>query len=168
MHDENREPVGGPGARYLRWVADDVSFSRPVIVAAFEGWNDAGDAASSAVRHLGDRLDAQLIAEIDPEEFFDFTSTRPNVHILDGTARRIEWPSIQFRGVSGSGCELITLLGTEPQLKWRTFCESVLTVARETNARMVVTLGALLAEVPHTRPTTVFGTSYDPVVADEL
>ncbi len=113
---------------------------------------------------------AAEFAAIDPEEFFDFTSTRPSVRIDEGTTRTIEWPATQFSFASRehAGADLITLLGTEPQLKWRTFCDEILTVARQTNARLVVTLGALLAEVPHTRPTTVFGTSYDPNVAAEL
>ena len=170
VHDEPHEPAGGPTPAGLRWTTADRRFDRPVIVAAFEGWNDAGDAASSAVRHLRDRLNADSIAEIDPEEFFDFTSTRPTVQILDGNTRRVEWPSVEFCAADGAvaGTEIITLLGTEPQLKWRSFCEAVLSVARLTNARLVLTLGALLAEVPHTRPTSVFGTSYDPAMALEL
>jgi proteasome assembly chaperone (PAC2) family protein len=127
-------------------------------VAAFEGWNDAGDAASTAARHLRDRLHAAPFADLDPEPFFDFTSTRPVVEITDGRTRRINWPQV----------ELITLVGMEPQLKWRTFCDELLEVFRATNAQLVLTLGALLAEVPHTRATTVFGTSYDQYVAGEL
>jgi predicted ATP-grasp superfamily ATP-dependent carboligase len=138
-------------------------------VAAFEGWNDAGDAASTAARHLRDRLHAAPFADLDPEPFFDFTSTRPVVEITDGRTRRINWPQVELSAADrGPKVELITLVGMEPQLKWRTFCDELLEVFRATNAQLVLTLGALLAEVPHTRATTVFGTSYDQYVAGEL
>lgn len=170
VRNEATGPAGDPEHNpYIEWSRlPDVQ--RPVIVAAFEGWNDAGDAATTAVAHLRDRLRATPFAAIDPEEFFDFTSTRPTVHIEDGTSRHVEWPRTEFCAVGRerAGTDLITLLGSEPQLRWRTFCDVVLAVARQTNARMVITLGALLAEVPHTRPTAVFGTSYDAVVAQEL
>ena len=160
---------GGETHAYLRWKRLP-EVHRPVIFAAFEGWNDAGDAATTAIRHLRDRLRALPFAEIDSEDFFDFTSTRPTIEICDGNTRQVHWPSIEFSYVPRDevGADLITLLGVEPQLRWRTFCEQVLTVARQVNARLVVTLGALLAEVPHSRPTTVFGTSYDNQVAQEL
>ncbi len=140
-----------------------------MLITAFEGWNDAGDAATAAVRHLRDRLHAVAFADIDPEPFFDFTSARPQV-VLDGGVRRIDWPSTSFAAVTRerAGTDLVLLLGSEPQLRWRTFCDTVLAVARQLDARLVVTLGALLAEVPHTRPTTVFGSTEDPRVGAEL
>jgi predicted ATP-grasp superfamily ATP-dependent carboligase len=142
---------------------------RPIIVAAFEGWNDAGDAASTAVRHLRDRLDARPFATVDPEVFFDFTSTRPLVEIDDNDARLIRWPSIEVCATDHrDDIEVITLLGIEPQLRWRTFCNEIVDLARATNAHLVLTLGALLAEVAHTRPTSVFGTSYDEHLALQL
>jgi predicted ATP-grasp superfamily ATP-dependent carboligase len=135
---------------------------RPIVVAAFEGWNDAGDAATTAVRHIRDRVNARPFAEIDPEDFFDFTSTRPIVEILDGQSRHITWPSTEFAADDGAGIgSIVTLVGDEPQLKWRTFCDHVVSVARAVDARLVIVLGALLAEVAHTRPTEVYGTSYD-------
>jgi predicted ATP-grasp superfamily ATP-dependent carboligase len=153
---------------HLQW-SRTPQLARPVIVAAFEGWNDAGDAATTAVRHLRDRLRARPFAELEPEEFFDFTSTRPVVEITGGRTRRVNWPRTELAAADAAGpADVITLVGIEPQLKWRTFCDELVTVARATNARLVLTLGALLAEVAHTRPTTVFGTSYDDDIADSL
>ncbi len=139
------------------------------MVVAFEGWNDAGDAASSAVRWFADRWDATPFADIDPEVFYDFTSTRPEVRIEDDT-RVIDWPSNEFSATSlpGSGRDLVLLHGVEPQLRWRTFADIVLEVALSLDASMVVTLGALLAEVPHTRPVGVVGTAYDEGVVTRL
>ena len=138
-------------------------------MAAFEGWNDAGDAASTAVRHLRDRLGAKTFATVDPEVFFDFTSTRPTVEIDERAGRLVRWPSIEMCATDeNDDIELITLLGIEPQLRWRTFCTEIVDLARATNAHLVLTLGALLAEVAHTRPTSVFGTSYDEHLALQL
>jgi len=152
----------------LRWHFRP-ELDEPVLVVAFEGWNDAGDAASSAVRWFGDRWDATPFADIDPEDFFDFTSTRPEVRIEDG-ARVIDWPSNEFSAttVPGTGRDLVLLQGVEPQLRWRTFTDAILEVARAFDARMVVTLGALLAEVPHSRPVSVVGTAYDEEVVTRL
>jgi proteasome assembly chaperone (PAC2) family protein len=141
-----------------------------VLVAAFEGWNDAGDASTTAVRWLTDRFDARAFATIDPEEFFDFTSTRPRVEMIDGTSRRIIWPETQLAAaaMSGTAHDLILLVGTEPQLRWPTFCRQVVEIASALDVEMVITLGALLAEVPHSRPTSVIGTAYDPSVVEAL
>ncbi|MDE0803587.1 MAG: PAC2 family protein [Acidimicrobiales bacterium] len=153
---------------HLRWTHRP-TLERPVVIAAFEGWNDAGDAASSAVSWFTDRWDAEPFADIDPEEFFDFTSTRPEVRSEDGR-RVIDWPTNQF--VAGtlpdSGRDVILLQGVEPQLKWRTFCNLVIEVAETFDAAMVVTLGALLAEVPHSRPVSIAGTAYDREVVERL
>lgn len=143
--------------------------NQPIIVAAFEGWNDAGDAASRAVRYLIERWGAQRFASIDPEEFYDFTSLRPTVRIVSEECRELDWPENVFWHASPEGSpDIILLLGTEPHLKWRTFCAAVIEVAQQTHSRLVLTLGALLADVPHSRPTSVFGTAYDPTVIDAL
>jgi proteasome assembly chaperone (PAC2) family protein len=157
-----------PQGSHLRWVRTP-RLRRPILLAAFEGWNDAGDAASTAVRHIRDRLLAQPFAELDPEEFYDFTSTRPSIEIVDGTSRRLSWPATELAAndVHGNG-DVVTVLANEPQLKWRTYCNEIIDVARAIDARLVVVLGALLAEVAHTRPTEVFGTSYDVELADDL
>jgi predicted ATP-grasp superfamily ATP-dependent carboligase len=143
---------------------------RPVLVVAFEGWNDAGNAATTAVKFLGDQWGAEGFATIDPEEFYDFSSTRPLVRFDEAHQREIVWPENLFAGVRGVAADLdvVTLLGVEPQLKWRTFCTQIIGIARALDVRLVITVGALLAEVPHTRPVSVFGTAYDDDVIDEL
>ena len=140
-----------------------------MLIAAFEGWNDAGDAASSAVKWFGDRWELSPFADIDPEEFFDFTSTRPEVRIED-EQRIVDWPTNQFLcgKLPGTERDVVVLLGVEPQLRWRTFTDLVLEVAAAYDASMVVTLGALLAEVPHSRPVSVAGTAYDRAVVERL
>jgi proteasome assembly chaperone (PAC2) family protein len=140
------------------------------MVAAFEGWNDAGDAASSAARYLCERWGGRAVAEVDPEELFDFTVTRPQVTAAGGGRRRIEWPRNQLWAaeVPGGARHAVFLQGTEPQLRWRSFCAAVVELARQVQVEMVVTLGALLAEVPHTRPVPVSSSSADPALAERL
>lgn len=134
----------------------------PVLVVAFEGWNDAGDAATGAIEHLWERWGATTFASIAPEEFYDFTTTRPRVRV-DGERRRtIDWPANEFGWAVPEGTAGVVLLrGVEPQLRWRTFCDHVLTVAAELRCSHVLTVGALLADVAHSRPTPVFATSED-------
>jgi len=153
--------------QHVRW-ARRPRLDRPFVVAAFEGWNDAGDAASTAARWMRTRWAPDAFAEIDAEEFFDFTSTRPQVRLTDGMTREVSWPSNAFSAGSTGGTDAVVLLGTEPQLRWRTFCDQVVDVARELDARLVLTLGALLAEVPHTRPTSVIGTAVDQELIQRL
>lgn len=138
----------------------------PIVLAAFEGWNDAGDAASWALRHLGDRWDARQFAEIDPEVFFDFSATRPLVELTD-EGRVLRWPSTTFSVITDP-VPLILVQGIEPSLQWRTFVEQVLAITHEVGAAMLVTVGALLAEVPHTRPVTVYGSSEDDALGTRL
>jgi proteasome assembly chaperone (PAC2) family protein len=144
--------------------------NRPVMVAAFEGWNDAADAASGAVTWLRRRLKATQIARIDPEDFYDFQSTRPEVSLVEGTTRKVSWPNNDCFAahVEEVGRDLVLLSGVEPNLKWRTFCTTVIGLAKETGCEMVVTLGALLADVPHTRPTRLTGTAVDPELIERL
>ena len=144
--------------------------NRPVMVAAFEGWNDAADAASGAVDWLRRRLKATQIAHLDPEEFYDFQATRPEVSLIDGTTRKVSWPTNEYYSarVEEVGRDLVLFSGVEPNLKWRTFCSTVIGVAKETGCEMVVTLGALLADVPHTRPTRLTGTAIDPELIARL
>jgi proteasome assembly chaperone (PAC2) family protein len=148
---------------HVRWTARP-ELHEPVVIAAFEGWNDAGDAATTAARFLVDRWDAELVADVDPEEFYDFTSTRPQVSLDEDGVRRIEWPATEvYAGsIPGVGTDVLLVVGTEPQLRWRTYCAELTEVARSHRARLCITLGALLAEVPHTRPTPVVGTAYEP------
>lgn len=142
---------------------------QPILIAAFEGWNDAGDAASAALDHLVRQWGAVTFAEIDPEDFYDFTNVRPHVRISDGEVREVVWPANRFSWAMPVGAPGVVLLrGIEPQLKWRTFCDDILDVANQLQARLVLTLGALLADVAHTRPTPVYGTAYEPSVIEAL
>ena len=142
----------------------------PVLVAAFEGWNDAGEAATFAAKFLAERWDAEPFATIDPEEFFDFTTTRPHVQLDDDGLREIVWPitTLSAASVPDTDLDVIFVVGSEPQLKWRTFCDEIVSVAQEHGARLVVTLGALLAEVPHSRPVSIVGTAYEPELVRRL
>jgi proteasome assembly chaperone (PAC2) family protein len=141
-----------------------------VLIAAFEGWNDAGESASTAVRYLAASWGARRFATIDHEEFYDFTSTRPEVRIDDDLNRRIEWPTLELSAAHLPGPErdVIFLIGPEPQLKWRTFCAAVLGVARALNVQLAVTLGALLTDIPHTRPVRITGSAASASLASEL
>jgi len=147
---------------HVRW-QDRPHLRRPVLVAAFEGWNDAADAASTAARYLRDRWSARPFASIDPEEFYDFTSTRPQARLINGITRKIVWPvnELSAAALPGTVGDVVVLLGHEPQLKWRTFSDQVVQVATELGVELVVILGALLADVAHTRPVRVTGTAAD-------
>jgi len=147
---------------YIRWTAERPTLSEPILIAAFEGWGDAGDAATIALRHLRDRLIGEPFADIDPEDFYDFTTSRPMIN-LEGDVRTIEWPSNTLSAVTGTGGnrDVITLVGTEPQLKWRTFSEQIIEIVREFDVKLVVSLGALIADVVHSRPATVYSSGYD-------
>jgi proteasome assembly chaperone (PAC2) family protein len=139
---------------------------RPVLILAFEGWNDAGEAASTAAAHLIEAWDATAFASVDPENFYDFTATRPQVELLDGVTRIIEWPTNEFvaAAIPGAGRDAIILTGAEPQMRWKTFCRLVMDVVDALGVEFVISLGALLADVPHSRPTRVTGTASSEVV----
>jgi predicted ATP-grasp superfamily ATP-dependent carboligase len=142
------------------------TLSTPTVIAAFAGWNDAGDAATFAVRHLIGEWGAEPIAGIDPEEYFDFQSTRPQVELVDGHTRRVVWPANEAYAASTPGGDVVLFLGVEPQLRWRTFTHQITSIAEEAGARLVVTLGALLADVVHRRPVALIGTATDQALID--
>ena len=145
------------------------SLSNPVLVVAFRGWNDGGQGASLAAEHLVRTWEAERFAEIDSEGFFDFQATRPRVSLVDGMTRQIEWPDNVFlRAHTGGSRDAVVLLGNEPNLRWRTFSSLVVDLARELEVELVVTLGALLADVPHTRPAPVTGAATDPELVERL
>jgi proteasome assembly chaperone (PAC2) family protein len=143
---------------------------RPVLVAAFRGWNDGAQGASLAAGYLAQAWDAQRFGDIDPEEFYDFQATRPHVALEDGLTRRVDWPENVFyhAEIPGADRDLLLLLGIEPNLRWRTFCSAIAGLAADLNVDLVVTLGALLADVPHTRPSPVTGSASDPKLVREL
>jgi len=139
------------------------TLTNPVLVAAFEGWNDAGDAATGAVEHLELVWDAQPLTEIDPDDYYDFQVNRPTVSLIDGVSRRISWPTTRFSVCRPPGAEfdLVLVRGIEPNMRWRMFCREILGLITELDVQSVVTLGALLSDTPHTRPIQVTGTAYD-------
>jgi proteasome assembly chaperone (PAC2) family protein len=153
----------------VRWNAQP-SLRRPTLVAAFSGWNDAADAASDGVRWLARTVGARVFATLDTEEYLDFQAARPTVELVDGVIREIQWPALAFSAGSlpAGGRDLVLLLGVEPNLRWPTFCDDVISVARTTGCELVITLGALLGDVPHSRPMRCTGSATDEVLAAKL
>jgi proteasome assembly chaperone (PAC2) family protein len=146
------------------------SLERPVLIAAFRGWNDGGQGASLAGAYLAQAWAAQQFAEIEPENFYDFQATRPMVSLVDGMTRQIDWPENTFlhAPLPGGGRDAILLLGVEPNLRWRTFCTHVADLATSFGVELVITLGSLLADVPHTRAAPVTGSATDPELIEQL
>jgi proteasome assembly chaperone (PAC2) family protein len=151
-------------------VAERPELRRPVLVAAFRGWNDGGQGASLGAAYLAKHWEATRFAEIDPESFYDFQAVRPHVSLVDGQTRKIDWPDNAFfhAKIPGSGRDAVLLLGIEPNLRWKTFAGLVLELAGDLGVEMVVTLGSLLADVPHTRPAPVTAAATDPALVVEL
>jgi predicted ATP-grasp superfamily ATP-dependent carboligase len=154
---------GDPGERGLR---------KPVMIVAFEGWNDAGDAATNAIEQLTAGWESTPLVEIDPEDYYDFQVSRPNTRMVDGVTRLVEWPTTRVSTVrlpaEISDRDVILVRGIEPNFHWRAFCEELLTVADTHQVSDVICLGALLADVPHTRPVQVTGTAPDPASAERF
>lgn len=143
---------------------------RPNVIAAFQGWNDAGQSATTAVRYLVDSWKAEPFAKIDPEEYYSFTDTRPTVRIVDGSQRELAWPKNEFYFYRGSDTSpaAVLLVGTEPNLKWRGYCGEITRLARSVGARRLVTLGSLVTDAVHTRPVPLTGFSTDEGVQAKL
>ncbi len=154
----------------LLWDHRPTGLRAPAMVCAFQGWNDAGDAASTAVAFMGSALEARRFAHIDTEEFYDFQANRPRIRFAaEGESRReIEWPSVEVSEaiVPGAERDLVLVQGVEPSLRWRTFSAAIVELAEALGVQLVITLGALLADVPHTRPVTMTGFSSDPALMD--
>lgn len=150
---------------HVRWIRRP-ELRDPYVIAAFTGWNDAADAASGAVKHLVETMNATPLAEIDPEAFTDFATIRPHVRLSDIGARHIVWPTVSMWTVSTAQRDLILVLGPEPALQWKTFSEQIIGVAHEYGVSTLISLGALLADVPHRRPTQVLGTAGDQAAID--
>jgi proteasome assembly chaperone (PAC2) family protein len=154
----------------LRWSYRPDHLRAPALVCGFKGWNDAGDAASSAVSFVGDALGAREFATIDPEDFYDFQATRPRITMTESQTRSIEWPEVKLYEVRipRAPRDLILLSGHEPSFRWRTFTGLIVELAEAIGVQLVVTLGALLADVPHTRPVSVTGFATDPTLVSRL
>ncbi|CAM3675297.1 MULTISPECIES: PAC2 family protein [Tsukamurella] len=144
-------------------MTDMRKLERPVLIAAFEGWNDAGDSASGAVEHLELIWDAQPLTELDSDDFYDFQVNRPTIKQIDGVTRAVEWPmtTLSVCRPPKADRDVVLLRGIEPNFRWRAFCDQLLAVFTELRIDTVVILGALLADTPHTRPVPVTGTGYD-------
>jgi predicted ATP-grasp superfamily ATP-dependent carboligase len=143
---------------------------RPVLVAAFRGWNDGGQGATLGASYLARQWGAESFAEIDPENFYDFQAVRPNVSLEEGLTRKLEWPANTFlhAPIPDLDRDAVVLLGVEPNLRWKTYTQLVLGLAQELGVELVVTLGSLLADVPHTRPAPVSAAASDPSLVEEL
>jgi proteasome assembly chaperone (PAC2) family protein len=143
---------------------------RPVMVAAFGGWNDAGDAASAAVEFVRARFEPTEVARIDLEDYLDFTETRPTARLVDSRTRKVEWPTttISAAEVRGADNDIVIVQGPEPSLRWRRYCDTILDIARELDVQRMITLGSLLADVPHSRPVHVTGIGSDEELIDRL
>jgi proteasome assembly chaperone (PAC2) family protein len=154
----------------LNWEGDVPQLRSPILVCAFRGWNDAAAAASTALATVAASFDAELIAEVDPEDYFDFQANRPTITLTEGQSRQIEWPQnnlISIR-VPSADRDLVLLDGTEPNLRWRTFSETIATAADALGIEMVITMGALIAEVSHTLPVPITGLASDEQLVEEL
>jgi predicted ATP-grasp superfamily ATP-dependent carboligase len=154
----------------LQWEHRPDGLRAPALVCAFKGWNDAADAASSAIQFVGTALGARRFATIDPEDFYDFQAIRPRVTMVEGQTREIVWPAVELfeARVPRAPRDLILMTGSEPSFRWRTFCKLVVELAEVLGTQLVVTLGALLADVPHTRAVSVTGLSSDPALVSRL
>jgi len=154
----------------LTWHGDVPQLRSPILVCSFRGWNDAAGAASAALGAVVGAFDPQLVADIDPEDYFDFQATRPTIALSEGQVRDIEWPQNELIAVRvpGAARDLVLFDGTEPNLRWRTFSEAVATAADALGVEMVITLGALVAEVSHTLPVPITGLASDRQLVEEL
>ena len=151
-------------------IAHRPTLARPVLVSTFRGWNDGGQGASLAGGYLAKVWKAERFADIDPEHFFDFQATRPHVSLVDGLTRKIDWPENAFyhARMPELGRDVVLLLGIEPNLRWRAFTRLIVDLAKELRVELVVSLGSLLADVPHTRPSPVTGSASDPKLVEAL
>jgi proteasome assembly chaperone (PAC2) family protein len=142
----------------------------PILVAAFAGWNDAASSATAALEAVGESLDAHVVARIDPDHFYDFQVARPTIRLTEGQARQVDWPSNTFMAALAPSAErdLVLLRGTEPNLHWRVFTDTIIAAAKQLEIEMVITLGALIADVAHTQPVPITGIASDEDLVERL
>jgi proteasome assembly chaperone (PAC2) family protein len=152
------------------WEGDPPQLRSPILVCAFAGWNDAASAATTALESVAASIDSEVVARIDPEEFYDFQVNRPTIRLIEGQTRHIDWPAntLLAARVPAAEHDLALLSGIEPNLRWRTFADAVLAVAQRLGVEMLVTLGALIADVAHTRPVPITGLASDPELVERL
>jgi proteasome assembly chaperone (PAC2) family protein len=154
----------------ILWDGDIPELRSPTLVCAFAGWNDAASAASTALEAVAASLDPVVTARIDPEDFYDFQVNRPTIRLVEGQTREIDWPANTLLSVRVPTAErdLVLLSGVEPNLRWRTFAHSIVSAAEQLGVEMVVSLGALMADVAHTRPVPITGLASDPELVEQL
>jgi proteasome assembly chaperone (PAC2) family protein len=154
----------------VQWEAEPPELRSPALVCAFSGWNDAASAATTALEAVAASLDSQVVARIDPEEFYDFQVNRPTIRLIEGETRQIDWPANTLLAVQVPTAErdLVLLSGVEPNIRWRTFADSIVGAAQRLGVEMVVSLGALMADVAHTRPVPITGLASDPDLVERL
>ncbi|MDX6680029.1 MAG: hypothetical protein QOG94_68 [Solirubrobacteraceae bacterium] len=154
----------------LIWESRPDGLRAPAIICAFSGWNDAGDAASAALTFIGESLKAERFARIDPEDFYDFQSTRPQISFDDERKREITWPGIEIFAarVPRAPRDLILVQGPEPSMRWRSFCQHIIDLAEALGTQLIVTMGALLADVPHSHPVSITGLASDSALVEKL
>jgi predicted ATP-grasp superfamily ATP-dependent carboligase len=154
----------------LLWESRPDGLRAPALLCAFKGWNDAGDAASAALAFIGASLGAERFAQIDPEDFFDFQATRPQIHFAEGRTREITWPAVEVYAVRVPRAprDLVLVQGSEPSMRWRTFSKIIVDLAEALGTQLVVSLGALLADVPHSHPVHITGLASDETLTERL
>lgn len=152
----------------LIWESRPDGLRAPALVCAFSGWNDAGEAASSALSFIGSQLGATRFARLDPEEFFDFQAARPTIRLVEGVTRAVEWPEVEVWAAHAPRAprDLVLVSGPEPSMRWRTFCDGIIELAEVLGVQLTVTLGALLADVAHTRPVPLVGLASDAALVE--
>ena len=152
----------------LIWESRPDGLRAPALVCAFSGWNDAGEAASSALSFIGSQLGATRFARLDPEEFFDFQAARPTIRLVEGVTRAVEWPEVEVWTAHAPRAprDLVLVSGPEPSMRWRTFCDGIIELAEVLGVQLTVTLGALLADVAHTRPVPLVGLASDAALVE--
>ncbi len=155
---------------HVIWEGDPPKLRSPVLVCAFAGWNDAASAATTALEAVAASLESQIVAKLDPEEFYDFQVNRPTIRLVEGRTRHVDWPSNTLVAATAAGAErdLLLLSGVEPNLRWRTYSTAILDAAQKMGAEMLVSLGALIADVAHTRPVPITGLATDQDLVDRL
>ena len=152
------------------WESEPPELRSPALICAFAGWNDAASAATAALEAVAASLDPEVVARIDPEEFYDFQVNRPTIRLVEGQSREIDWPANTLLSVEVPTAErdLALLSGVEPNVRWRTFADSIVDAARRLDVEIVITLGALIADVAHTRPVPITGLASDPDLVERL
>jgi len=155
---------------HVIWEGDPPELRSPVLVCAFAGWNDAASAASTALEAVASGLDSQVAARIDPEDFYDFQVNRPTIRLVDGRTRQVDWPANTLVAAQTTGAErdLVLLSGVEPNLRWRTYSSAILDAAERLGVEMLVSLGALIADVAHSHPVPITGLATDEDLVERL